>query len=236
MQLEEARLEQEIDRQSLKLIEETDDAEGYTAPHAIPLAHLAERLGARCGLRGTDLLAVKVAALAHDWGERVMRRDYLRRARALTWEERLDLWRHPIIGEQAAAERGLSRHVQLLIRWHHEWWNGLGYPDRLSGAAIPVGARVLRVADSYCALTADRPYRERYDRGAAAALVADQAGLECDPLVVKRFLALLAEEPEVRSPEPEVEPAETPAPDPEPGAADDGLWTPDSGLLARDPD
>jgi hypothetical protein len=113
---------------------------------------------------------------------------------ALTWEERLDLWRHPILGEQAAAELRLSRHAQLLIRWHQEWWNGLGYPDGLAGEAIPLGARILRAVDSYHALVCKRPYRDSYEPQEAEQILADLAGLEFDPLVVKYLLTALADE------------------------------------------
>ncbi|MEK7829651.1 MAG: HD domain-containing phosphohydrolase, partial [Acidobacteriota bacterium] len=147
----------------LKLALETDRVEGYTEPHAVMIARLAETIGKEMGLHGTDLSALKFAALAHDIGERGMKRNYLLSPNALAWEERLDSWRHPILGEQAVAEMRLSRQIQLLVRWHHEWWNGQGYPDGLSGEAIPLGARILRAVDSYCALISARPYRQAFE-------------------------------------------------------------------------
>jgi hypothetical protein len=158
------------------------------------IARLCENIGALMGLHGSDLTALKFAALAHDIGERVMKRNYLLRPNALTWEETLDLWRHPILGEQAAGELRLSRHTQLLIRWHHEWWNGLGYPDGLAGESIPLGARILRMVDSYYALISNRPYRQRFDAFEAEQIIADLAGIEFDPQIVKLLLAILAEE------------------------------------------
>ena len=178
----------------LKVAIEIDRVEGYSEPHAIAIAWTAEKVGTRMGLHGVDLTAVKFAALAHDLGERAMKRDYLLRPRALSWEETLDLWRHPILGEQAAGELKLPRHSQLLIRWHHEWWNGGGYPDGLAGKAIPLGARILRAVDSYFALISDRPHRRRFDRIEAEQIIADLAGIEFDPQVVKLLLQVLAEE------------------------------------------
>lgn len=186
--------ERPLGERLLKVAAETDRVEGYQQPHAQELARLAEKLGQRLGLRGVDLSALKFAALAHDIGERQMKRDYLLRSAGLSWEEQLDLWRHPIIGEQAAAELKLPRLSQLLIRWHHEWWNGQGYPDGLAGTAIPLGARVLRVVDTYLALLSDRPHRAQLDADQVEQFVTDQAGVETDPQVVKAFLALLAEE------------------------------------------
>jgi HD-GYP domain-containing protein (c-di-GMP phosphodiesterase class II) len=239
MQVQEASLaftdaEQALGEQLVKLAEENDRIEGYTEPHAIVMARWADRLGAHFGLRGADRTALKFAALAHDLGERVMKRDYLQRADGLSWEERLDLWRHPILGEQAAAQRGLSRQAQLLIRWHHEWWNGLGYPDALSGEAIPIGARILRLVDSYSALLLDRPYRQHFDPEAAQQIIADHAGLEFDPRVAQAFLHLLAEQKIVRSPKSEVRSQEFGVPSPESRVPDDGIQTPDFGLRTSD--
>lgn len=178
----------------LKIAIEIDRVEGYSEAHAIAIARMAEKVGAQMGLHGVDLTALKFAALAHDLGERAMKRNYLLRPSVLSWEETLDLWRHPILGEQAAGELKLSRQTQLLIRWHHEWWNGGGYPDGLAGEAIPLGARILRAVDSYFALISNRPHRQRFERLEAEQMIADLAGIEFDPLVVKLLLQALAEE------------------------------------------
>ena len=178
----------------LKIAHETDRVEGYTEPHAIAIALMSEKIGAQMGLHGVDLTALKFAALAHDLGERAMKRNYLLRPSALSWEETLDLWRHPILGEQAAGELRLSRQTQLLIRWHHEWWNGGGYPDGLAGEAIPLGARILRSVDTYFSLISRRPHRQQFDRVEAQQILADLAGIEFDPQVVKLALQILADE------------------------------------------
>jgi len=180
----------------LKIAVEIDRVEGYSDAHAIAVARMAEKIGALMGLHGVDLTALKFAALAHDLGERAMKRNYLLRPSVLSWEETLDLWRHPILGEQAAGELRLSRQTQLLIRWHHEWWNGGGYPDGLAGEAIPLSARILRAVDSYFALISNRPHRQRFEKLEAEQIVADLAGIEFDPQVVKLLLRILAEERE----------------------------------------
>lgn len=186
--------EQAIADRLMKIVPEIDRLEGYSQPHAIAVARLAERLARHLDLRGHDLTALLLAALAHDIGERTMKRNYLLREDALRWEETLDLWRHPIIGEQQSAELNLPRQAQLLIRWHHESWNGAGYPDALAGEAIPLGARILRVADTWCALTADRPYRAAIEPLDAEVMIAEQAGIELDPLVVQTLLELFEAE------------------------------------------
>jgi HD-GYP domain-containing protein (c-di-GMP phosphodiesterase class II) len=126
----------------------------------------------------------------HDLGEVAMEREYIGRAGSLTDEERIDLARHPVIGEQEAARASADRPVQLLVRWHHEWWNGCGYPDALRQNEIPLAARILRVADSYAALTDARPFRPAMSEVKARELLIERAGLEFDPAVVTAFLSL----------------------------------------------
>ncbi len=186
--------ESQLGDRLLKIASETDRVEGYSEPHAILIALLSEAMAVKMGIHGIDLTALKFAALTHDIGERAMKRNYLLRPGVLSWEETLDLWRHPILGEQAAGELRLSRLTQLNIRWHHEWWNGLGYPDGLAGEAIPLGARILRVVDSYCALISNRPHRLRLDTIEAEQIIADLAGIEFDPLLVRLLLETLNEE------------------------------------------
>ena len=72
--------------------------------------------------------------------------------------EIVDLARHRVIGEQESARAGADRAANLLVRWHHEWWSGAGYPDGLRGEEIPLAARIFRVADSFVALTDIRPF------------------------------------------------------------------------------
>ncbi len=186
----------QLSQEALKLSVEADRAEGYSEPHAAQVADLAERLGIEFGLRGSDLTSLRLAAFAHDWGSRLVRVQNLLAPSRLDWRERLDMWRHPILGEQLAAEHGLPRYAQLLIRWHHESWNGLGYPDGLAGEAIPIGSRILRAVDSYYAMTSDRPYRPRLEKAVALKTLADLAGIEFDPQVASRLAALMRDEPE----------------------------------------
>jgi HD-GYP domain-containing protein (c-di-GMP phosphodiesterase class II) len=181
-----------------RLATTADEAEAYRHPHAERVARLADELAQLFGLGRADRASLRLAALGHDLGEAAMRRDYLHRAGPLTDEERLDLVRHPVIGEQEAARAGADRGAQLLVRWHHEWWNGTGYPDALRGAQIPLAARVLRVVDAYCALTDTRPYRAALSEADARKHLTEWAGIEFDPQVVRAFLGL-RDLPELRS-------------------------------------
>jgi HD-GYP domain-containing protein (c-di-GMP phosphodiesterase class II) len=173
-----------------RLAATTDEFEAYAHPHAVRVARLSDEVAKIFRLSRADRTSLVFASLLHDIGELAMRRDYIKRAGALTDEERLDLARHPVIGEQEASRAGADRGAQLLIRWHHEWWNGAGYPDALRGEQIPLKARILRVADSYAALTDVRPFRPAVTEREARSHLGLWAGLEFDPRVVRVFLSL----------------------------------------------
>ena len=172
------------------LAADTDQFEQYPNPHAPRVAAIADEIGKSFSLGARDRFSLRVAALAHDLGEAAMARDYIQRRGALSDDERIDLARHPVLGERAAAEAGADRGAQLLVRWHHEWWNGDGYPDGLRFEQIPLGARILRVADAYAALTDERPFRPALSEKQARAHLLEWIGLEFDPGVVKALLSL----------------------------------------------
>jgi len=174
----------------VRMASATDDFERYAHPHATRIAALADGLAKMFHLARQDRASLRLAALAHDLGEVTMERDYIKRAGPLSDDERVDLARHPLIGEREAARAGADRGAQLLIRWHQEWWNGGGYPDALRREQVPLAARILRVADAYAALTDDRPFRAALAEEDARKHLIDWAGLEFDPRVVRAFLSL----------------------------------------------
>jgi HD-GYP domain-containing protein (c-di-GMP phosphodiesterase class II) len=107
-----------------RLADRIDSFENYSQPQSSFIAELAGRLARRFALGQADQDAITEAAMLHDIGLYAMSRTYNGLARPLNFEERLDLWRHPVIGEKQMVVRDASRHAQLLFRWHHEWWNG----------------------------------------------------------------------------------------------------------------
>lgn len=168
----------------------TDKFERYENPHAQRVAAIADEIAQQFHLARHDRGSLYAAALLHDLGEVAMERDYIQATGPLAKDERLDLARHPVIGEREASRVGADRAAQLLVRWHHEWWNGAGYPDALRREEIPLAARILRLADSYAALTDARPFRPAMTEEAARSEITDRAGIEFDPSVVSMFLSL----------------------------------------------
>lgn len=199
----------------LQLAAAADEFEQYANPHAVRIAAIADKIAEAFHMAPQDRKSLRTAARMHDLGEVAMEREYIQRAGSLTDEERIDLERHPVIGEQEAARTSADRDVQLLVRWHHEWWNGSGYPDALRQNEIPLAARILRVADSYAALTDARPYRPAMTEEDARASIVERTAIEFDPAVVKVLLSL-QDLDELRSYAKPVEPADSTA------RADDG--------------
>src|SRR5947207_4577584 len=224
MGIEFAESERAAGEAFVRLAGTVDEFESYAHPHASRVARISDALAARFRLSRADRSSIVFAALLHDVGEMTMKRDYIKRAGPLGEAERLDLQRHPVIGEQEAARAGADRAVQLLVRWHQEWFSGAGYPDALRGEQIPLGARIIRVADAYSALTDARPFRPAGTEIEARKHLILWAGLEFDPHVVRAFLALEGL-PELRSFARERRTEEQTAVDEEP-AVEDSAETP----------
>src|ERR671919_46922 len=173
-----------------QLAKTIDRFERYENPHAQRVATIADEIAHAFHLARHDRGSLYAASLLHDLGEVAMERDYIQATGPLSNDERMDLARHPVIGEREASRVGADRAAQLLVRWYHEWWNGAGYPDALRREEIPLAARILRVADSYAALTDARTFRPALTEEAARRELIDRAGIEFDPGVVNAFLSL----------------------------------------------
>ena len=174
----------------IQLAKTTDKFEHYENAHAQRVAVIADEIAQQFHLARHDRGSLYAAALLHDLGEVAMERDYIQATGPLSKDERVDLARHPVLGEREASRVGADRAAQLLVRWHQEWWNGAGYPDALRREEIPLAARILRLADSYAALTDARPFRPAMTEEAARSELIDRAGIELDPSVVSMFLSL----------------------------------------------
>ena len=153
----------------------------------------AEGLARSLGIDEDDIRAIKTAALLHDIGNLAIPEHILNKEGALTDEEFRKLQIHPRVGADIVGSVPFPYPVAPLILSHHEHWDGSGYPEGLSGEAIPAGARVLTVVDYFTALLSDRPYRAAKSFGEAISLLNEGAGTTLDPSFVARFIEILPE-------------------------------------------
>ncbi len=144
---------------------------------------LAEAIGVQLDLDPETVSHLQLAGLLHDLGKIGLADSILKAPRKLTEEEFAIVKRHPEFGHSLLDGLGIEP-VEDWVLHHHEHWDGSGYPHGLSGEEIPLGARIVLVADAFEAMTADRPYRQAQSREAALAELRDKAGTQFDPTVV----------------------------------------------------
>lgn len=156
--------------------------------HCRWLAHHAARVAAQVGLRGEELEAVAYGALLHDVGKIGVPEHLLRKEGPLSDTEWGVMRRHPEIGERICRPLSASRGFAPIIRHHHERFDGSGYPDRLRADRIPLGARIVTVADAYEAIAHGRPYQPAKSHAAAAAELMRLRGQQFDPELVPVFI------------------------------------------------
>ena len=135
------------------------------------------------------LQAIEAAALLHDTGKIAVPEHILNKPGKLTPAEFEKMKRHAPIGAEILSSIEFPYPVIPIVRHHHENWDGTGYPDKLKGEAIPLGARLLSVVDCFDALTSDRPYRRRMTDAQALEILRERRGVMYDPAVIDVFLA-----------------------------------------------
>ncbi|MGK2962134.1 MAG: HD domain-containing phosphohydrolase [Gemmatimonadaceae bacterium] len=185
-ELEEARLEM-LER--LALAAEVRDTE--TGRHMRGVGGLAESLALRMGLAEETAAMIGRAAPLHDIGKLGIPDSALLKNGPLSAQETELMQSHTLVGERLLSG-GMSMVMQtaaIVARYHHERFDGTGYPDRLSGQAIPLAARIVAVADVFDALAHDRPYRKAWPEEAAIELIIEGSGTHFDPAVVEAFMS-----------------------------------------------
>jgi HD-GYP domain-containing protein (c-di-GMP phosphodiesterase class II) len=166
-------------------------AKGYLQNHGPMVAMLASQLGRELGLSKAECSELFFAAVLSDMGMVGLAEDaWENPAPALTPEVRERVQRHPQRSEERVKGIPHLQDLAPLLRHHHEWWDGSGYPDGLRAAEIPVGARILRLADTVAALSARRPHRPAHGAEAIAEVVESSTGKEFGPEVARCYLAL----------------------------------------------
>lgn len=166
-----------------------DSRDQETHGHAQRVTRLAVRLGAALGLTDEDMSALELGAMLHDIGKIGVPDAILRKPGPLTEDEWVIMRQHTTLGAEMLADVPFLQRAMLLVRHHHERWDGKGYPDGLVSAAIPLGARIFAVADAFDAMTTRRPYRESRPPDDALAELRRVAGSQLDPQAVEAFVA-----------------------------------------------
>jgi len=165
----------------------------YTEGHCERLANLSQALGKTLEVDEALLKALQQGGYLHDLGKIAVPEHILLKPERLTLEEWGIIQQHPITGERICQPLRSLRAVLPIIRQHHEKRDGSGYPDGLSGEAIPLGARILQVVDVFDALTTDRPYRRALLRLETLKILEEEAGRGWwDPWIVQAFRGVVA--------------------------------------------
>jgi len=159
-----------------------------TEHHCQRLAMLSARLTARLGLEHEEAETITYGALLHDVGKIGVPESILTKPGPLDDDEWELMRRHPEIGERICRPLSGALGFHLIIRHHHERWDGKGYPDRIGGETIPLGARIVSLADAFDAMTHERPYRKARPVADALAEIHAQAGSQFDPELAKLFV------------------------------------------------
>jgi putative nucleotidyltransferase with HDIG domain len=164
-----------------------DERDSNTGAHERTVGVLAQAVARELGLNAVEIQRIARAAEMHDIGKVATPDTILRKRGRLTRDERAIMQQHSVIGARMLAVIPALADLVELVRHHHERWDGSGYPDGLQGERIPVGARILAVADSYEAMTADRSYRARMNHDQAMAELRCCSGSQFDPRAVAAF-------------------------------------------------
>jgi putative nucleotidyltransferase with HDIG domain len=185
------------DRQLPRMVEQlrtivhnVDNRDPQNKDHSPRVARVSVDLGEAIGLGLSELTALETAALLHDVGKMGVPSTVLSKPSALDKEEWELMRRHPGLGSEMLRRLGIGDEILGIVRHHHERCDGRGYPDGLAKAAIPLGARIVALADAYVAMTARRSYRPAITEDEALERIEAGLGSQFDPELGKTFLRL----------------------------------------------
>ena len=165
----------------------------YTRGHSSRVTALAEVVARQLGWSEEKLSSLRIGGPLHDIGKLGVSDEVLRKEGRLDDGELAQIREHPKIGARMLLRMAALREAIPYVLYHHERWDGHGYPSGMAGEEIPIEARVLAVADAFDAMTSDRPYRRALSRTEALAEVERCAGTQFDPEIARLFLELFAE-------------------------------------------
>lgn len=166
---------------------------GWAGKPSSMIAGAAVELALGLGLPQSEIERIRVASLLHDLGKLAIPEEILTKPGELNDPEWRIVSEHPKIGQVILEQAGALRDAATIVLHHHEWYDGRGYPHGLAGEEIPVGARIVAIADAYEAMVAGRPYRDAITHEAALQELRRHGGMQFDPLLVEAFAELFSE-------------------------------------------
>lgn len=164
-----------------------DLKDAYTGKHAREASDIAVRIARALRLPEPEVRKIKLAGMLHDIGKIGVSRKIIRKPSVLTSDEMMQMRKHPVIGAEIMRPVELLADASEIVRHHHEHFDGSGYPDGLRGDQIPIGSRIVLVADAFNAITTDRPYRKARDKAEALKILKQHTGTQFDPKVMEAF-------------------------------------------------
>ncbi len=164
---------------------------GYTKGHSENVARCSMNLAKRLGLSEREQKRIYQAGLLHDIGKVFVPRSILDKNGSLTDEEYGEVKKHPIIGAELIEEGANLKEIASIVRYHHERWDGMGYPDGLKSEEIPLESRIMAVCDAFDAMTSDRAYRKAMNKKSALEEIEKNAGKQFDPAIVQEFFKMI---------------------------------------------
>jgi putative nucleotidyltransferase with HDIG domain len=170
-----------------------ESRDAYTGDHCIRLVDYVEVTAKALGLNGRDVDLVKLGAAMHDVGKIAVPDDVLKKPDKLTPDEYTLIKQHCYVGGQICKKVAFLEPVYPMVYYHHEHFDGRGYPDGIAGDKIPLGARIIAVADAFDAMTNDRPYRRSIGHDRAVDTLMTGAGTQWDPEIVRCFLKTISQ-------------------------------------------
>ena len=183
-----AQLHQAYEASLTVLANAIDVRDPYTRGHVERVTSYAQVLSAQIGLEERFLEQIRFGAILHDIGKIIIQESTLLKKSTLNEQEWMEMRNHPVAGAEMIKHIPYLAPAMPAIRYHHERWDGKGYAEGLAGAKIPLGARIVAVADSFDAMTIDRPYRTGLSLGSAVDEIRNCSGTQFDPWIVTAFI------------------------------------------------